>query len=57
MEPIDREVITLRHLEELNNHETAQVLGISKTAASNRYIRAIKRLKDALADIPGFPGP
>jgi RNA polymerase sigma-70 factor (ECF subfamily) len=57
MEPIDREVITLRHFEELNNHETAQVLGISKTAASNRYIRALKRLKDALADIPGFLGP
>jgi RNA polymerase sigma-70 factor (ECF subfamily) len=57
MEPIDREVITLRHFEELNNHETAQVLGISKTAASNRYIRALKRLKDSLADIPGFLGP
>jgi RNA polymerase sigma-70 factor, ECF subfamily len=57
MEPIDREIITLRHFEELNNNETAEVLGISKTAASNRYIRAIKRLKDSLADIPGFLGP
>ncbi len=54
MDPIDREILTLRHFEELNNDETAQVLGISKTAASNRYIRALKRLKDALAGMPGF---
>jgi RNA polymerase sigma-70 factor (ECF subfamily) len=54
MDPIDREIITLRHFEELNNNETAQVLGISKTAASNRYVRALKRLKDALAGMPGF---
>ena len=54
MDPIDREILTLRHFEELNNTETAQVLVISKTAASNRYVRALKRLKDALAGIPGF---
>jgi RNA polymerase sigma-70 factor (ECF subfamily) len=57
MDPIDREVLSLRHFEDLNNNETAQVLGISKTAASNRYIRALKRLKDALAGIPGFLEP
>jgi RNA polymerase sigma-70 factor (ECF subfamily) len=54
LDPLDREILTLRHFEELNNNETAQVLGISKTAASNRYIRALKRLKDALAGLPGF---
>jgi RNA polymerase sigma-70 factor, ECF subfamily len=54
MDPIDREILTLRHFEELNNNETAQVLGISKTAASNRYVRALKRLKDDLAGLPGF---
>ena len=54
LDPADREVVTLRHFEELNNNETAQVLGISKTAASNRYIRALKRLKDALAGIEGL---
>jgi RNA polymerase sigma-70 factor (ECF subfamily) len=36
MDPIDREVLSLRHFEELSNTETAQVLGISRTAASNR---------------------
>jgi RNA polymerase sigma-70 factor (ECF subfamily) len=54
MDPMDREVLTLRHFEELNNNETAAVLGIQKSAASNRYIRALKRLKDILASLPGF---
>jgi RNA polymerase sigma-70 factor (ECF subfamily) len=53
MDAIDREIITLRHFEELSNSETAQVLDLSKTAASNRYIRALKRLKDALAGPDG----
>ncbi len=57
MDPIDREVLTLRHFEELSNSETAQVLGIGKTAACNRYLRALKRLKEILASIPGFLGP
>src|SRR5205807_3155397 len=38
MDALDREVLTLRHFEELSNNETAQVLGIQKAAASNRYI-------------------
>jgi RNA polymerase sigma-70 factor (ECF subfamily) len=54
MDPIDREVLVLRHFEELSNVETAQVLGLEPTAASNRYIRALRRLKEILAGIPGF---
>jgi RNA polymerase sigma-70 factor (ECF subfamily) len=54
MEPIDREVIALRHFEHLTNEETAQVLGISCNAASNRYMRAVKRLKELLRAIPGL---
>jgi RNA polymerase sigma-70 factor (ECF subfamily) len=54
MEPIDREILVLRHFEELSNQEAAQLLGIAKTAASNRYVRALKRLKDALASIPNL---
>ena len=57
MDPIDREVLTLRHFEELSNSETALVLGIQKSAASNRYIRALKRLKDILAAMPGVFDP
>jgi RNA polymerase sigma-70 factor (ECF subfamily) len=54
MDPLDREVLVLRHFEELNNHETAAVLGIDRSAASNRYLRALKRLKDILVAMPGF---
>jgi RNA polymerase sigma-70 factor (ECF subfamily) len=54
LEPIDREILTLRHFEELSNGEVAQVLSMTKTAASNRYVRALKRLKDQLADSAGF---
>ncbi len=51
MDPIDREVLVLRHFEELSNAETAQVLGLEKSAASNRYILALKRLKDVLGGV------
>ena len=54
MDPIDREVLTLRHFEELSNGETAQVLSLTKSAASNRYMRALLRLKETLAGMPGF---
>jgi RNA polymerase sigma-70 factor, ECF subfamily len=54
MDPIDREVLTLRHFEHLSNDETALVLDLTKSAASNRYIRALKRLKDILSLIPGL---
>ena len=54
MDPLDREVLVLRHFEELSNNETAEVLGIQKSAASNRYVRALKRLKEILSSLPGF---
>jgi RNA polymerase sigma-70 factor (ECF subfamily) len=57
MDPIDREVLTLRHFEELTNSEVALVLGLSKTAASNRYIRALERLREILAGVPGLLAP
>ena len=62
MDPIDREVLALRHFEELNNNETAAVLGLHKAAASQRYVRALRRLKeilsptlDPMSDAGGFP--
>jgi RNA polymerase sigma-70 factor (ECF subfamily) len=54
MDPMDREILALRHFEGLSNGETAEVLGLSKTAASNRYIRALGRLRDLLEQVPGF---
>lgn len=54
MDPIDREVLALKHFEQLTTSEIAEVLGMSKAGAGSRYIRAIKRLKEILAQIPGF---
>ena len=54
MDAIDREVLTLRHFEMLTNEETASVLEISKTAASNRYIRALMRMKEIATGISGL---
>jgi RNA polymerase sigma-70 factor, ECF subfamily len=54
MDPIDREVIALRHFEELQNDEVAAVLGLTKAAASKRYVRAMIRLRASLADAPGL---
>jgi RNA polymerase sigma-70 factor (ECF subfamily) len=53
MEPLDREVLVLRHFEELGNAEVAALLGISKDAASKRHVRALLRLRDILADLAG----
>ncbi len=48
MDPMDREILALRHFEQLSNIEVAEILGIKKTAASNRYVRALKRLRVCL---------
>jgi RNA polymerase sigma-70 factor (ECF subfamily) len=53
LEPIDREALALRHFEQLSRAEAAQVLGISEAAAAKRYVRALKRLEELLAAMPG----
>ena len=50
MDPMDREVIALRHFEELSNVETAKVLKIEQSAASKRYLRAMKRLAELMTE-------
>jgi RNA polymerase sigma-70 factor (ECF subfamily) len=54
MDPIDREVLALKHFEQLSTSEIAEVLGLSKAGAGSRYLRALKRLRAILARIPGF---
>jgi RNA polymerase sigma-70 factor, ECF subfamily len=56
MDPLDREVLVLRHFEQMTNDETALVLDIKKSTASQRYIRALRRLKEILSSIPGLKG-
>lgn len=53
LEPIDREILVLRHFEQLSNGEAAEVLHLEKSTASKRYTRAILRLKDVLVAMPG----
>jgi RNA polymerase sigma-70 factor (ECF subfamily) len=54
MDPIDREVLALRHFEEQSNSEVAELLGVQQKAASIRYVRAIRRLKAVLSQVPGL---
>lgn len=50
MSETDREVLAMRHFEGLSNEEVAQELGLGKHAASKRYIRALKRLKELVQE-------
>ena len=51
MEPIDREVLALRHFEQLSNADAARELGIEEETAKKRYSRALKRLKQMLGSL------
>jgi len=53
MDATDREVLALRHYEQLTSAEAAEVLGIQERAAAKRYGRALERLRDLLAEMPG----
>lgn len=48
LDEIDREILTLRHYEELTNAEVAVELLISQDAASKRYRRALRRLRSSI---------
>ena len=54
MNELDREVIALRHFEELSNIETARILEIEPAAASKRYLRALKRLRGIMESAKGI---
>ena len=54
MDPLDREILALRHFEQLSLAETAQVLGLTESGACRRHLRALKRLKEILNSVPGF---
>jgi RNA polymerase sigma-70 factor (ECF subfamily) len=56
MDAVDREVLALRHFEQLSLAETAEVLGISESGACRRHLRALKRLKEILCSLPGGLG-
>jgi RNA polymerase sigma-70 factor (ECF subfamily) len=53
MDDVDREILALRHFEQLSNAEAALELGLDEAAASKRYVRALRRLKGVLAGMEG----
>jgi RNA polymerase sigma-70 factor (ECF subfamily) len=55
LDPMDREVLSLRHFEELTSPEVAKTLDIKEEAAAKRYLRALRRLKDILAEMQAGP--
>jgi RNA polymerase sigma-70 factor (ECF subfamily) len=58
LDDLDREVILLRHFEQLTNVEAARALGLSEPAAGMRHLRALRRLRAILGESPsmrGFP--
>ena len=52
----DREIILMRHYEHLSNQEIAEVLGLNPPAASMRYLRSVRRLKEILEEDDEFSG-
>ena len=57
MNEVDREVLALRHFEQLGNNQVAEILGLTPTAASNRYLRAAARLSEILQRFGSDNGP
>lgn len=51
LDPLDREILALRHFEQLNNSEAAQELELEPSAASKRYVRALARLQKTLREL------
>jgi RNA polymerase sigma-70 factor (ECF subfamily) len=51
---MDREVLVLRHFEALSNEDVANRLGLTKSAATKRYVRALVRLRAVLERVPGL---
>jgi RNA polymerase sigma-70 factor (ECF subfamily) len=48
LEEDDREIILMRHFEQLSNQEVAAALGLTEAAASMRHLRALRRLRTLL---------
>lgn len=51
----DRDMILMRHTEQLSNQDVAKALGLTEAAASMRYLRSLRRLKQIL--VPDEPKP
>jgi RNA polymerase sigma-70 factor (ECF subfamily) len=52
----DKEVLIMRHFEQLSNSEVAEILGLTEAGAGMRYIRALRRLRKLLEETPSRRG-
>lgn len=52
----DRDILLMRHFEQLGNSETAEVLGLSTAAAGMRHLRALRKLRAILGERPSLMG-
>ncbi len=50
--PDDRDIILMRHHEQLANQDVAKLLNLTEAAASMRYLRALRRLRAVLLPDP-----
>lgn len=53
MEPVDREILTLKHFEQLTNREVAELLGVGYETVKKRYVRALDKLERQLRTAKG----
>jgi RNA polymerase sigma-70 factor (ECF subfamily) len=56
LDEIDREIVALRHFEDLSNEEAAAELSIEPTAASKRFLRALVHLRPVLQSLAAEQG-
>jgi RNA polymerase sigma-70 factor, ECF subfamily len=56
LDELDREIILLRHFEQLSNGEAARALGLSEPAAGMRHLRALRKLRAILGEAPSQRG-
>lgn len=52
----DRDILLMRHFEQLGNSETAEALGLSAAAAGMRHLRALRKLRAILGERPSLTG-
>jgi RNA polymerase sigma-70 factor, ECF subfamily len=49
-----KEIVLMRHAEQLTNSQAAELLGLSEAAAGMRYLRALRQLKSLLGETPSI---
>lgn len=56
LDEADREILVMRHFEQLSNGDAARALGLSEAAVGMRHLRALRRLRAVLGETPSQGG-